>query len=197
MFAKKTTLACATAVGLGLGATSLSAQPAAYTGSQTGPRTEAGVGVTPTRYKNHRAHARVQKHVRAHQQHGYLAQPQQSYGLLDAPFAAVEGVGAATGAALAGAGAVIGGTAAAVTGYPYWSTNAYGSYGYAPRAYGSYAYAPGYAYAPSAYAPGPYQSYGWAADRGHQYYNGAAAPASQDNCAVDGGYGRLDYSIAC
>jgi hypothetical protein len=186
MFAKKTTLACATAVGLVLGATSLSAQPAAYTESQTGPRTEAGVGVTPMRYQTHRKHAHVQKHVRAHQRHGYLAQPRQSYGLLDAPFAAVEGVGATTGAALAGAGAVIGGTTAAVTGYPYWSTNAYGSYGYAPNAYGSYAYAPG------AYAPGPYS--GWAADRGHQYYNGAAAPASQDNCAIDGGYGRLDYS---
>jgi hypothetical protein len=194
MFAKKTTLACATAVGLALGATSLSAQPLDYTGSQTGPRTETGVGSTPMRYKTHRKHARVQRHVRAHQRHGYLAQPRQSYGLLDAPFAAVEGVGAATGAALAGAGAVIGGTTAAVTGYPYWSANNYGgsyggNYGYAPSPYGSYAYAPG------AYASGPY--YGWAADRGHQYYNGAAAPASQDNCAVDGGYGRLDYSIAC
>lgn|SRR5262245_2706628 len=192
MFAKKTTLACATAVGLALGATSLSAQPLDYTGSQNGPRTEAGAGSAPMRYKSHRRHARVQKHVRAHQQHSYLAQPRPSYGLLDAPFAAVEGVGAATGAALAGAGAVIGGTTAAVTGYPYWSANAYGGhYGnpYAPAAYGSYAYTPG------AYAPGPY--YGWAADRGHQYYNGAAAPASQDNCAVDGGYRRLDYSIAC
>lgn len=189
MFAKKTTLVCATAVGLALGATSLSAQPLDYSGSQNGPRTEAGVDSTPMRYKAHRKHARVQKHVRAHQRHSYLTQPQRSYGLLDAPFAAVEGVGVATGAALAGAGAVIGGTTAAVTGYPYWSTNAYGSYGYAPGAYGSYAYAPG------AYPPGP--NYGWAADRGHQYYNGAAAPASQDNCAVDGGYGRLDYSIAC
>jgi hypothetical protein len=124
MFAKKTTLVCATAVGLALGATSLSAQPLDYSGSQTGLRTEAGVDATPMRYKAHRKHARVQKHVRAHQRHGYLTQPRQSYGLLDVPFAAVEGVGAATGAALAGAGAVIGGTTAAVTGYPYWSPTA-------------------------------------------------------------------------
>src|SRR5262249_35622080 len=170
MFAKKTTLACATAVGLALGATPLSAQPA-YTGSQNGPRTEAGVGVAPMGYRTQRKHARV-KHVRAHQRQGYLAQPRQSYGLLDAPFAAAEGVGAATGAALAGAGAVIGGTTAAVTGYPYWL-----NYAYAPTAYGSYAYAPG------GYAPGPYNNYGWVDPR-HQYYNPPPPPASPHHSSV-------------
>jgi hypothetical protein len=180
MLNKKTMLACAASAGVAFGATSLSAQPMAYNGSQTGLRTEAGAGRTQMRYRTHRKHARV------HQRQGFVAQPRQSYGLLDAPFAAIEGVGVATGAALAGAGAVIGGTTATVTGYPYWSTNAYGSYAYALGAYGSYAY-----------APGPYQSDGLTVDRGHQFYNGAAAPASQDNCAVDAGYGRLDYSIAC
>src|SRR5262249_56097249 len=106
----------------------------AETGWQTGMPTEGSGGVTHPRYRTHRKPARV------HQRQGFVAQPRQSFGLLDAPFAAAQGVGAATGAALAGAGAVIGGTTAAATGYPYWSNNYYGNYAYAPGAYGSYAY---------------------------------------------------------
>jgi hypothetical protein len=100
------------------------------------------------------------------------------------------------GAGLGTAGAIVGGTTAAVTGYPY---GAYGNYGYAPRSvYGGYAYAPGYANAPDyRYAPGSYGSFGFAPDIGNGYYNGFAAPASQDNCAVDAGYGRRDYAVAC
>jgi hypothetical protein len=59
---------------------------------------------------------------------------------------------------------VVGGTAAALTGYPYNP--------YSDSAYGSYAYAP-----PAA------GSFGL-----------STAPASQDSCAIDAGYGRLDYS---
>src|SRR5919198_5042924 len=117
---------------------------------------------------------RLKKHKLSHR-----VQQSQDLGPFGLPFAAAAGAGAATGAAIAGAGtvsgALIGGTTAAVTGYPYWP---YGD------AYGSYAY-----------APAPYASFGWSA--GHGYYNSFAAPASQDNCAVDGGYGRLDYGVAC
>ena len=121
------------------------------------------------------------------------------------PFAAAEGaIGlgtAAVGAGLGTAGAVVGGTTAAVTGYPVQRLSLRSLWQLclcAGGAYGSYAYAPGYANAPDyRYAPGSYGSLGFARDIGHGYYNGFAAPASQDNCAVDAGYGRLDYSVAC
>ena len=84
-----------------------------------------------------------------------------------------------------GTAATVGGTAAALTGHPYGPYGTYGSYAQVPGydAYGSYNGAPG----------------GFARDIGHSYYNGfgSPAPASQDNCAVDAGYGRKDYSLAC
>jgi hypothetical protein len=103
------------------------------------------------------------------------------------PFAAAQGAGAAAGAIVGGTAAAVGGTVGAATGYPY--------NGYPYGGYGSYAYAPGYESSGSySYAPG-----GFARDIGHSYYNGfgSPAPASQDNCAVDAGYGRKDYSLAC
>jgi len=114
-------------------------------------------------------HKHHKTHARVHQSRNW-----QNAGPFGAPFAAAAGVGAATGA-------IVGG----VTGYPYGGYGAYGGYPYGPygNAYGSYAY-----------APGPYGAYGLSRDIGNGYYNYRAAPASQDNCAVDGGYGRLDYS---
>lgn len=117
------------------------------------------------------------RYKRQKTQHRVLQQS-QNRDLLGAPVAAAAGTAAVTGA-------VVGGTAAALTGYPYaYDVYAYSRYPYG--AYGSYAY-----------APAPTATFGLAPDIGHRYYNGFAAPASQDNCAVDGGYGRLDYSVGC
>jgi hypothetical protein len=173
MLNKKHALALAAASVIALGATSsLSAAPVLTNTASVKAANDDGV--TQVRYKHHRTHIRGQQL--------WTQQQSQNWGPFDAPAAAVAGAGAIAGGALATTGAIVGGTTAAVTGYPY----GYGSYAYAPNAYGAYAY-----------APGPYSPGGFARDIGHQYYNGAAAPASQDNCAVDGGYGRLDYSAAC
>jgi hypothetical protein len=125
-------------------------------------------------------------HHVAMQQHGWNSGWQaQAANPLSWPFAAVEGAGLAAGAIVGGTAATVGGTAAALTGHPYGPYGTYGSYAQAPGydAYGSYNDAPG----------------GFARDIGHSYYNGfgSPAPASQDNCAVDAGYGRKDYSLAC
>ena len=107
---------------------------------------------------------------------------------LGLPFAAAAGAGTVAGAVIGGAantaGAVIGGTTGVLTGYPY--DPIYGGYAYAGPGHGSYALV-------------PEASFGLGVDRGHSFYNGlgAPAPASQDNCAVDGGYGRRDYAIGC
>jgi len=123
-------------------------------------------GITQVRYKHRKSQARLQQ------------QNWQGAGPFGLPFAAAAGAGAVAGGALATGGAIVGGT---VTGYPY---GPYASYPYG-NGYGAYAYAPnGYGYG----------GYGFSNDIGHGYYNGSAAPASQDNCAVDAGYGRLDYS---
>ncbi|MFL4968796.1 MAG: hypothetical protein ACJ8EU_08730 [Xanthobacteraceae bacterium] len=182
---KKHVLATVAAGALMLGATSLSAAPIT-SGASVKPA--ASDGVTQVKYKKHQARHHAMR-ARSWNGGGEWSQ----WGPLGLPFAAAEGaVGlgtAAVGAGLGTAGAIVGGTTAAVMGYPYsgYPYGAYGSYGYAPRdVYGSYAY-----------APGPYRSFGFAPDIGHGYYNGFAAPASQDNCAVDGGYGRRDYSVAC
>jgi hypothetical protein len=117
----------------------------------------------------------TQVRYKRHRTHHRVLRQSQNWGVFGAPFAAAAGAAAVTGA-------VVGGTTAALTGYPY----AYGPYAYGPYAYDAYG---SYAYAPN--------GLGWSPDIGHRYYNGAAAPASQDNCAVDGGYGRLDYAVAC
>jgi hypothetical protein len=86
------------------------------------------------------------------------------------------------GAGLA-AGALLGAGIAAATAPPYYygpayGYPAYGAYAYeAPVVYGGPTYAPayGYGYAP-AYGYGRYYGYGY------------------QTCAVDGGYGRTDYS---
>jgi hypothetical protein len=194
---KKHVLAAAAAGALALGATSLSAAPAA---AGTALKSAASDGVTQVKYKKHQA-----RHHAMRARNWNSGRDWSQWGPFGLPFAAAEGaIGlgtAAVGAGLGTAGAVVGGTTAAVTGYPYsgYPYGHYGSYAYAPGgAYGSYAYAPGYANAPDyRYAPGSYGSFGFARDIGHGYYNGFAAPASQDNCAVDAGYGRLDYSVAC
>jgi hypothetical protein len=191
---KKHVLAVAAAGALAFGATSLSAAPIA---SGTAVKSAASDGVTQVKYKKHQARHHA---MRAGNWNGGYARNSNSgrdwsqLGPLGLPFAAAEGAvglgAAAVGAGLGTAGAIVGGTTAAVTGYPYS--------GYPYGAYGSYAYAPGYPNAPAyGYAPGAYGSFGFAPDIGHGYYNGFAAPASQDNCAVDGGYGRRDYSLAC
>jgi hypothetical protein len=191
---KKHVLAAAAAGALALGATSLSAAPIA---SGTALKSAAPDGVTQVKSKKHQARHHA---MRARHWDGGYARNWNSgnnwsqWGPFGLPFAAAEGAvglgAAAVGAGLGTAGAIVGGTTAAVTGYPYA--------GYPYGAYGSYAYAPGYAKAPDyRYAPGSYGSFGFAPDIGHGYYNGFAAPASQDNCAVDGGYGRRDYSVAC
>lgn len=158
------------------------------------------------------------KHVKHVRSHRYVTERAPVYGSprwqnagpLALPFAAVEGAGAVAGAAIGTAGAIVGGTTAAVTGGPYagypfgyagypYGYNSYNSYAYAPNGYNSYAYAPGAYGAYDAYAAYPAGGYGLSRDIGHSFYNGVGspAPASQDNCAVDGGYGRKDYSIAC
>jgi hypothetical protein len=173
MLNKKHALALVAASFVALGATSsLSAAP--VLGNTAAVKAANEDGLTQVRYTRHRTHIRTQQFSR-------------NWSPLDVPGAAVAGAGAIAGGALATTGAILGGTTAAITGYPY----GYSGYGFGARAYNSYGYAPG-GYGAYAYAPG-----GLAVDRGHQFYNGYAAPASQDNCAVDGGYGRLDYSAAC
>jgi hypothetical protein len=180
MLNKKHALALAAASVIALGATSsLSAAPVLTNTASV--KAANHDGLTQVRYKGHRTHVRMQRQSR-------------NWSPFDVPGAAVAGAGAISGGALATTGAIVGGTTAAVTGRPW--PHAYSGYGYAPGAYNSYAYAPE-GYGAYAYAPGPYAPGGFARDLGHQYYNGAAAPASQDNCAVDGGYGRLDYGAAC
>jgi hypothetical protein len=178
LITKKHVLAAAAAGALAFGASSLSAAPMQSHGAAFNAATSDGV--THVHYKKHKAQHRVMH------QRNWNAANAQDPGLLGVPFAAAQGAvglgAAAVGTGLGIAGDVVGGTAAAVTGYPY-----YGSYGYAP---GAYAYAPGYAY-----GGGP--AWGLSPDIGHSYYNGVGAPASQDNCAVDAGYGRRDYSAAC
>jgi hypothetical protein len=167
MFNKKHALALAAASAMALGATSLSAAPVLTNTASV--KAASADGMTQVRYKHHRTHVRGGQ--------------SQNWGPFGVPFAAAAGAGAIAGGALATTGAIVGGTTAAVTGYPYgpYANSGYGAYAYAPDAYGSYAYAPG----------------GLARDIGHGYYNGVAAPASQDSCAVDGGYGRLDYAVGC
>jgi len=164
----KHALAVATAGTMMLGATSLSAAPI----QSDGAALKAGdSGLTRVQSRTHHTarHRAARVKDQASVQDWGRNDSGQNWGPFGLPFAAAEGIGAATGAIIAG------GTAA-VTGYPY------GPYAYhnpyARDAYGSYAYAPG-----------------WGRDIGHAYYNGSAAPASQDNCAVDGGYGRKDYSM--
>lgn len=175
MLTKKHALALAAAGVVALSTTSLSAAPVLTNTASV--KAANDTGLTQVRYKRHRTHVRTQQFSR-------------NWTPFDAPAAAVAGAGAIAGGALATTGAIVGGTTAAVTGYPY-GPYAYSGHGYGAGAYNSYAYAPE-GYGAYAYAPG-----GLGADRGHQFYNGNAAPASQDNCAVDGGYGRLDYSAAC
>jgi hypothetical protein len=175
MLSKKHVLAAAAASIMALGATSLSAAP--LMSHSAGARTANSHGMTQVHYKRHRTHLRMQ-------------QLSRNWSPFDAPAAAVAGAGAIAGGALATTGAIVGGTTAAVSGYPY-GPYTYGGYGYAPNGYGAYAYAPG------AYAPGGYATGAYARDIGNGYYNGNAAPAAQDSCAGDGGYGRLDYAIGC
>lgn len=176
---KKHVITLAAAGAMALGATAVSAAPVRSNAASL--KAAHADGMTQVNYKRHRAHARV------HQSQNWRVQRSQNWnGPFGAPFAAAAGVGAVTGAIVGGAlsttGAIVGGTTAAVTGYPN-GYGAYGSYAYAPDPYGSYAYAPG--------------PYGVSRDIGNGYYNGFAAPASQDNCAGDGGYGRRDYAIGC
>jgi hypothetical protein len=197
-------LAAVAAGALALGAPSLSAAPMA---SGTAVKSATSDGVTQVKSKKHQArhHSMRVRSSDSYARSWNGRQDWSQWGPFGLPFAAAEGaIGlgtAAVGAGLGTAGAIVGGTTAAVTGYPYtgYPYGAYGRYGYAPGdVFGSYAYAPGYANAPATrYAPGSYGSFGFAPDIGHGYYNGFAAPASQDNCAVDAGYGRLDYSAAC
>jgi hypothetical protein len=196
MLDKKHVLACMAAGAVALGATSLSATP--VSASQTAVKAAAPDGVSQAKYRKHR-NVRAQ-HVRdwrgQHYARDWRGQQVDAFGNpITWPFAAAAGAataaGTIVGGTLAGAGtatgAIIGGTAAALTGNPY----GYHPYAYDP--YGSYAYAPGpdgafdYAYAPQ----------GLGVDIGHSYYNGfgSRAPASSDNCAVDAGYGRKDYSL--
>ena len=175
----KHALVAATAGTMMLGVTSLSAAPIQSDG--TALKATDSNGVTRTHYRaqripRHHA-ARVKDEARLQNWNQNYSRAQnwnqnnwtRNWGPFGLPFAAAEGLAATTGA-------IVGGATAAVTGYPY------GPYAYhnpyARDAYGSYAYAPG-----------------WGRDIGHAYYNGSAAPASQDNCAVDGGYGRKDYSM--
>ena len=175
----KHVVALAAAGALMLGATSISS--AAPARSDTAAKAAGFAGTTHVRYRSHRP-------IRAQ-----AARP-QAWNPLALPFAAAAGAGTV-------AGALVGNTTAAVTGYPYYG---YGSYPY--DGYRSYASAPGYpyntygdAYGSYAYAPGAYGGVGLGRDIGHSTYNGigSTAPASQDNCAVDAGYGRRDYAIGC
>jgi len=173
---KKHVLALTAAGAVIAGATSL---PAASPASARGVKSTDAAAAMPMRHRTHR----VAHRSTIRTQNGLAA------GAQNAETAANLGSEAAIGGGTV-SGPVIGGTAAAVTGYPY------GTYGY-PYAYGAYARYPygglGYgAYGSYASAPG----YGFARDIGHNAYNGIGAPepASQDNCAIDGGYGRKDYS---
>jgi hypothetical protein len=183
---KKHVLAAAAAGALMVGATSLSAAP--LTSSGTALKSATSDGVTQVKYRKHQA-----RHHAMRTRNWNGGQNWSQWGPLGLPFAAAEGAvglgAAAVGAGLGTAGAIVGGTTAAVTGYPYS--------GYPYGHYGSYAYAPGGVYERYAYAPRAYGTFGFAPDIGHGYYNGFTAPASQDNCAVDAGYGRLDYAVAC
>jgi len=167
--------------------------------SATGIRPNDSSTATVTRHRTH--HAMRHYGVRARgvaradrYAPGYAAYP----GPLGLPFAAAQGAvdlgTAPVGAGLGAAGAVVGGTTSALTGNPYGYYGYYGYGNYPYGSYGSYAYAPEYGY-----APGSYGSVGLGRDIGHSYYNGfgSPAPASQDNCAGDGGYGRKDYAIGC
>jgi len=193
---KKLVLVAAAAGALAVGAAPSTAAP--VHADSTAIKAAPG-GVTQVHYQKHRT---VRHQVLRERGRNAAAQTWgpnaavQTWGPAGLPFAAAEGAvelgAAAVGTGLGIAGNVVGGTAAALTGTRY-GYGAYGTYDYAPGAYGSYAYAPGYAgygYAPAS---------GLGHDIGHSYYNGSGspAPASQDNCAVDGGYGRKDYSLAC
>jgi hypothetical protein len=207
MLDKKHVLACMAAGAVALGATSLSAT--SVSAGQTAIKAATPDG-TQVKYRKHR-NVRAQ-HVRdwrgQHHVRDWRAQQVDAFGNpITWPFAAAAGAattaGTIVGGTLAGAGtatgAIIGGTAAALTGNPY----GYHPYAYDP--YGSYAYAPGTYSAPygnaSAYSDGAfdyaYPPQGLGVDIGHSYYNGfgSGAPASSDNCAVDAGYGRKDYSL--
>lgn len=196
----------AAAGALMLGTTALSAAPMQSNGTLEQGASSGATKVHDRTHRTMRHHAsRSREGVRAADMNqAYQGQwdnrtYQGQWGPFGLPFAAAQGAAelgtAAVGAGLGTAGAVVGGTVGALTGYPY-GYGAYGSYGYVPGdSYASYGYAPG-AYG---YAPGSSGSVGLGRDIGHSYYNGfgSPAPASQDNCAVDGGYGRKDYSVAC
>jgi len=169
--AKKHVLALAAAGTMMLGATSLPAAPIQSDGTALKATDSNGVTRTHQGQRITRHHAaRVKDQARV--QEGNQNYWSRNWGPFGLPFAAAEGLATTTGA-------IVGGTTAAVTGYPY-APYAYHR-PYARDAYGSYAYAPE----------------GLARDIGHAYYNydGSPAPASQDTCAVDGGYGRKDYSM--
>jgi hypothetical protein len=168
MLNKKHVLAVAAASVMAFGATSFSAASAMP--QSAGARAAKTHGMTQVHYKRHRTHLRSEQ--------------SRNWG---GPFGAATVPGAVVGGALATTGAIVGGTLATTgaivggtTGYPYGPYA--GGYAYAPQGYGAYAY-----------APGGYVS----RDIGNGYYNGVTAPASQDSCAGDGGYGRLDYAIGC
>ncbi|HKA71167.1 MAG TPA: hypothetical protein VKE26_05140 [Xanthobacteraceae bacterium] len=181
MLNKKHVLAIAAGGAMMLGASPLIAAPVP---SGTAALKAANAdGITEVRYKHRKPH---------HKSQARLMQNWRHAGPTGAPYAAAAGVGAATGAVVGGALATTGAVVGGATGYPY-------GYGYPYRyGYGAYASNPygayGNAYNSYAYAPGAYGAYGLSRDIGNGFYNYGAAPASQDNCAVDGGYGRLDYS---
>jgi hypothetical protein len=176
---KKHVLALAAAGTMVLGATSLSSAEDIFYNSGGVSPTTAYNEVTPR--KAQRAKYRHSRDLRARQD--WRA---QSDNPLTWPFAAAAG-------AVGTAGAIVGGAASVLPGYYPYS-------GYSREAYGSYAYAPGaHDGAYGAQASYPYAPGGVSRDIGHSYYNGfgSQAPASSDNCAVDAGYGRKDYSVAC
>ena len=149
-----------------------------------------GTSLSTARDSTKKSNMKRSHHAMQVQRDGWNQSWQAQANPLSWPFAAAEGAGLAAGAIVGGTAAAVGGTAAALTGQPYYG-HPYYPYG----TYGSYAYAPGHdAYGAYAAAPS-----GFARDIGHSYYNGfgSPAPASQDNCAVDAGYGRKDYSLAC
>lgn len=184
---KKHVLAAAATTVLIVGATPLSAASIHRDGTAM---TAGRSGVANMDNRTYRAASR---------QRNFRAAQSQNGGPLGAPLTAAQGIGTAA----AGTGlAIAGGAAATAAGYRY-GYPAYGGAAYGPPAYGDAYASPGYrraAYVPS----GAYSSYAYSpavlsTDIGHSFYNGfgSPAPASQDNCAVDGGYGRRDYSAAC
>ena len=193
---KKHVLALTAAGAVIAGATSL---PAASPASARGVKSTDAAAAMPMRHRTHRvAHRstiRTQNGLAAGAQNADNWNAQSLNQPRSAGWPAATAANLGSEAAIGGgtvSGPVIGGTAAAVTGYPY------GTYGY-PYANGAYARYPygGYgAYRSYAYAPEYAASAGFARDIGHSAYNriGAPEPASQDNCAIDGGYGRKDYS---